>query len=319
MGPREASPAGNDGTGRFARRSSLTKVRRMEHVGVVRSFNRVVTERIGALHDAYLDRGRPLGASRVLWELDPNGTDARDIRTRLDLDSGYLSRLLRALESEALITVTPGETDARVRVITPTATGMAERAELDSLSDQLARDLLAPLSTHQQERLIDAMTAVQRLLTAGLVRLDIEPPTSADAAACQRAYVAELDTRFDAGFDAALSRPAEAVDLVTPNGCLILARLRERPVGCGAVKFHGNDSAEIKRMWVSPDARGLGVGRRILERLETEARHAGASATQLETNRNLAEAIGLYTSAGYEEVDRFSDEPYAHHWFRKTL
>ena len=291
----------------------------MEYVEVVRSFNRVVTERIGALHDAYLDRGRPLGASRVLWELHPNGTDAREIRTRLDLDSGYLSRLLRALESEALVTVAPGETDARVRVIVPTETGMAERAELDSLSDQLARDLLAPLTTHQRERLVDAMTTVQQLLTAGLVRLDIEPPTSADAAACCRAYFAELNARFDAGFDSALSLPADAADLVEPNGRLIVARLREQPVGCGAVKFHGKDSAEIKRMWVSPAARGLGVGRRILERLENEARHAGASATQLETNHNLAEAINLYVAAGYEEVDPFSDEPYAHHWFRKTL
>jgi DNA-binding MarR family transcriptional regulator len=148
----------------------------MGDVDVIRSFNRVVTERIGALHDAYLDRGRPLGASRVLWELDPNGTDVKEIRSRLDLDSGYLSRLLRTLESEALITVSPGDTDNRVRVATPTDTGMTERAELDYRSDQLARDLLAPLSAEQRGRLIRAMTTVQRLLTAGLVRLDIEPP-----------------------------------------------------------------------------------------------------------------------------------------------
>jgi GNAT superfamily N-acetyltransferase len=83
--------------------------------------------------------------------------------------------------------------------------------------------------------------------------------------------------------------------------------------------FHGSEPAKIKHMWVSADARGLGVGRRILERLEAEARQAGASATQLETHRNLTEAINLYASAGYDEVEPFSDETYAHHWFRKAV
>ncbi|MGZ6674863.1 MAG: MarR family transcriptional regulator, partial [Solirubrobacteraceae bacterium] len=74
----------------------------------VRSFNRSVTQRIGALNDEYLARGRPLGASRVLWEISADGTDLRTLRARLDLDSGYLSRLVQSLERDGLVAVHPG-------------------------------------------------------------------------------------------------------------------------------------------------------------------------------------------------------------------
>jgi ribosomal protein S18 acetylase RimI-like enzyme len=72
-------------------------------------------------------------------------------------------------------------------------------------------------------------------------------------------------------------------------------------------------------MWVAPAARGLGLGRRLLRELEDEARRRGATAIRLETNRTLGEAIALYRSAGYVEIDPFNDEPYAHHWFEKPL
>src|SRR3954470_15009333 len=104
----------------------------------VRSFNRTVTQRVGALQDEYLARGRPLGASRVLWEVGEAPIDVRALRARLDLDSGYLSRLLRALESEGLIVVEPGASDRRVRTARLTAAGRAERAVLDAESDALA-------------------------------------------------------------------------------------------------------------------------------------------------------------------------------------
>src|SRR3954465_15607615 len=89
----------------------------------VRSFNRTVTQRIGALQDEYLARGRPLGASRVLWEVGEAPGVGRALRGRLDLDSGYLSRLLRALESDGLIVVEPGATDRRVRTVRLTDAG----------------------------------------------------------------------------------------------------------------------------------------------------------------------------------------------------
>jgi ribosomal protein S18 acetylase RimI-like enzyme len=85
------------------------------------------------------------------------------------------------------------------------------------------------------------------------------------------------------------------------------------------LKLHGAAPAEIKRMWVAPTARGLGVGRRILSALEQHARRRGATVVRLETNKTLREATTLYRSAGYVEVDRFNDEPYAHHWLEKAL
>ncbi len=136
---------------------------------------------------------------------------------------------------------------------------------------------------------------------------------------CFEQYFAELGKRFDAGFDPGLSISATADELTPPSGMALVARLGEEPVGCGALKFHANAPAEIKRMWVAPQARGLGLGRRLLEELERYAREAGARVVHLETNRNLAEAIQLYRSSGYREVAAFNDEPYAHHWFEKRL
>ena len=285
----------------------------------VRSFNRTVTQRVGALSDHYLARARPLGASRVLWEIGPGGTDARALRARLDLDSGYLSRLLRGLQDEGLIQVVPAEGDHRVRTAVLTDAGRAERAELDRLSDDLAAALLAPLNDRQRDQLAAAMGTVERLLTAGLVTFAVTDPASPEARACMAAYFAELGERFDGGFDPGASLPATDADLVEPSGLLLLARLHGEPAGCGALKFHGTEPAELKRMWVANRARGLGLGRRLLAELETQARCRGATVVRLETNQALTEAITLYRSAGYAEVSAFSDEQYAHHWFEKQL
>jgi DNA-binding MarR family transcriptional regulator/GNAT superfamily N-acetyltransferase len=288
-------------------------------VARVRSFNRTVTQRVGALQDEYLSRGRPLGASRVLWEIGDEPTDVRTLRARLDLDSGYLSRLLRTLERDRLVAVGSDRTDKRVRTVRLTAAGRAERELLDRRSDELARSLLAPLSADHRERLVEAMGVVEQLLTAGLVEVAVEDPSSAAARFCLGSYFAELHTRFDTGFDPALSISASAEELTEPAGLLLVARLRSEPVGCGALKLHTDAPAEIKRMWVARDTRGLGVGRRILQELEDHARRRGAEIVHLETNQTLREATSLYRSAGYAEVDAFNDEPYAHHWFEKRL
>jgi DNA-binding MarR family transcriptional regulator/GNAT superfamily N-acetyltransferase len=285
----------------------------------VRSFNRSVTQRIGALNDEYLARGRPLGASRVLWEIGADGTDLRTLRVRLDLDSGYLSRLIRSLEQDGLVAVAPGAGDKRVRTVRLTDAGRAERDLLDRRSDELASSLLVALSNAQRDRLVEAMGVVERLLTAGLVSVDVEDPASTAPRYCIESYFAELDTRFEAGFDPGRSISADVDELTEPAGLLLVARLRGEPIGCGALKLHGREPAEIKRMWVAPSARGLGVGRRILSELEERARERGVRLARLETNQTLTEAGGLYRSAGYVEVEAFNDEPYAHHWFEKRL
>ena len=285
----------------------------------VRRFNRTVTQRIGALSEEYLARGRPLGASRVLWEIGEGGLDVRLLRSRLELDSGYASRLLRRLEAEGLVVVAQSRDDRRVRIARLSDAGRAERELLDRRSDELAWSLIESLDTEQRTRLVEAMGVVDRLLTAGLVEIGIDAPTSAAARYCLGSYLAELETRFDTGFDPDRSISADADELTEPRGLLLIARLREEPIGCGALKLHGRDPVEIKRMWIAPTARGLGVGRRLLDELERHARRHGAAVARLETNRALTEAIGLYRSAGYTEIAPFNDEPYAHHWFEKSL
>jgi GNAT superfamily N-acetyltransferase len=144
-------------------------------------------------------------------------------------------------------------------------------------------------------------------------------PSDPQARACVNAYISELDTRFEAGFDPGRSISAGDEELRPPAGVLVLAWLGERPVGCGALKFHGDAVADLKRMWVDGAARGHGIGRRLLTELEAIAASQGIRTLRLETNGTLVEAIALYRSAGYVEVPAFSDEPYAHHWFEKQL
>jgi DNA-binding MarR family transcriptional regulator/GNAT superfamily N-acetyltransferase len=284
----------------------------------VRSFNRVVTQSVGALEERYLARRLPLGAARVLWEVG-DGCDVRELRERLGLDSGYLSRLLRALERARYVTVRPSPEDRRVRSVRLTAAGRRERDVLDRRSDELAESLLAPLSAAQRERLVGAMAEVERLLSAGLVRVDVVDPEAPAAVYCLREYFAELGRRFDDGWDDAISIAATPDQLRPPAGLFVVARLHGAPVGCGALKLHGRRPAELKRMWVAPTARGLGLGRRLLTELERLAREHGVRVLRLETNRSLTEAIALYRSAGYREVAPFNDEPYAHHWFEKRV
>jgi DNA-binding MarR family transcriptional regulator len=284
----------------------------------VRRFNRLVTQRVGALDDRFLGR-RPLGEARLLWEIGAEGRDVRWLREQLGLDSGYLSRMLRNLESQGLVTVGPGQRDRRVRTARLTAAGRRERQLLDRRSGALAESLLQPLAGGQRERLVTAMAEVERLLTAAMVKIEPLDPEHPHARHCLREYAAELDRRFPQGFDPALSISAIAPELRPPAGLLLVASLQSEPVGCGALKFHEDAPTELKRMWVAEPARGLGLGRRLLAELEAHAADRPSRIVRLETNETLGEAIALYRSAGYSEVEPFNDEPYAHHWFEKRL
>jgi ribosomal protein S18 acetylase RimI-like enzyme len=170
-----------------------------------------------------------------------------------------------------------------------------------------------------QAELVAAMADVERLLTASQIVIGAADPGRPAARSCLLAYFRELADRFETGFDPELSNPAQDDEITPPAGLFLLATLYGEPVACGALKFRPGSPAEIKRMWVSPAARGLGLGRRMLGELETRAIAHGAAAVRLETNKALAEAISLYRSAGYREVEPFNAEPYAHHWFEKAL
>lgn len=292
---------------------------RDEAIRTVRLFNRTVAERIGAYNDRFLGRGRPYGESRTLWEIGREGAEVRELRTRLGLDSGYTTRVIQSLSRQGLVVAEPGKTDRRVRHVRLTRAGLAELAELDRRSDELAWSFVEPLTGDQRERLLAAMTEAERLLKASAIVIAAEDSMTLDARWCFERYFADLNDRFETGFDASNSIPAEPEELAPPRGALLIARLHGRPVGCGALKLHADAPCEIKRMWVAPEVRGLGVGRRLLTELEALARCRGARVARLETNSSLKEAIQLYRSSGYREVPAFNHEPYAHHWFQKDL
>jgi DNA-binding MarR family transcriptional regulator len=288
-------------------------------VDQVRRFNRVVTERVGALNDRFLGRARPLGEARLLWEVGEDGCEVRLLRSRLALDSGYLSRLLRSLETAGLVKVSPGRADRRIRVARLTAAGRHERATLDQRSDALAETLLAPLSAEQRDRLVAAMREVERLLIASSVEIRPVDPEHLDAQYCLAEYVAELNRRSTRGFDPTVGATALPHEVRPPAGQFLVAYLHGMAIGCGAVKHLADSPAEIKRMWISPQARGLGLGRRLLEKLEACALAAGARVAHIETSGVLTEALSLYRSAGWIEVPAFNSEPFADHWLEKAL
>src|SRR6185295_18888973 len=286
----------------------------------VRRFNRTVTQRVGALSDDFLSRSRPLAMSRLLWEIGTEGGEVVMLRARLGVDSGQMSRMLRALEADGLVRVTPSDADGRVRVARLTERGLAERAVLDERSDELAASILDPLDDEHRAELVSAMRTVERLIAASLVELRAVDPEEPDAQRCLRAYVAELNRRAPKrGFDPSRGSTAEPHEVRPPHGGFVVVYLRDEPVGCGAVKHHPGQVSDIKRMWVAESARGFGLGRRLLEHLEGLAREHGSREARLETGDVLGEAIALYRSAGYREVAPFNEEPFADRWFAKAL
>lgn len=288
-------------------------------IPTVRSFYRALTLRVGVFTDRFLGRGRPLGQSRLIFEIGTEGAGVRELRSRLDLDAGYVSRLLRSLERQGLVEVAPLESDLRSRHARLTEKGREELEALDRLGDRFAEATLEPLSETERTRLVAAMSVVEKLLSASFTRISVEDPASRDAQWCLQQYVAELGERFEEGFDIGKSIPADRREMVRPRGAFLVARLDGRPVGCGAVKLVEPGVGSIKRMWVTGELRGAGVGRRLLLALEKEAAGLGMGRLRLETNSSLHEAQALYRRNGYREVEAFNDDPYADHWFEKGI
>jgi DNA-binding MarR family transcriptional regulator len=291
----------------------------MQEIDRIRAFNRTVTRRLGVLNERYLGRNRPLVESRLLFEIGTGGASVRELRTRLGLDSGFSSRLLRALERKKLLKTERAGSDGRVRIARLTRSGLAELERLNSLSDDLARSMLAPLNPDQSRRLVVAMSEVDRLVRAASVEFAPADVRSADAKRCLQKYYAELAARFPGGFELHADAAPVADEIAPPGGCMLIAWLFGEPIGCGMMRTLAPGVGEIKRMWISPEVRGLGVGRRLLAELEQAATERKLRTIRLDTNGSLAEALRLYRTSGYREIPRYNDNPYAQHWFEKTL
>ena len=184
----------------------------MDQIELVRDFNRYYTRRLGVLGDHYLGLSRPWSESRLLFEIG-DGADLRALRSRLGLDSGFLSRLVRSLEGQGLVVVRPHPGDGRVRVASLTAAGLAARAELDSRARESVGSLLGQLTPAQRDRLVAAQEEVRGLLRLASVAISVVSDSSETARWCLSRYAAELDARFPSGYSSsALLRPGELAE-----------------------------------------------------------------------------------------------------------
>ena len=283
----------------------------------VRRFNRVVTCEVGALDTSFLGRGRPLGAARVLNAIGQGQSDVASIREYLGLDSGLMSRLLRGLEDEGLIETVSNRQDARRRIARLTEAGRCEFQAYEALSNAQAEIFLARHS--RPEELLHAMDLVASVLGRSRIVVEEMDPRHNDARFCLSEYYAELARRFENGFEVSLSRDPDAVDMIRPRGAFLVAMSDSLPIGCVGLKGTGSEVAEIKRLWVAPSARGLGLARRLMTAAEDVARELSINILRLDTNSTLAEAQQLYRNTGWSEIGRFNDDPYPDTFFEKHL
>lgn len=283
----------------------------------VRRFNRAVTSEVGALDNSFLGRGRPLGAARVLNSIGRGQSDVAVIRDYLGLDSGLMSRLLRSLEEEGLIETVPNAEDARRRVVRLTEYGRSEFQAYEALSNAQAEGFLA--HHRRPEELLRAMDMVASSLRRDWILIEETDPRHEDARYCLSEYYGELARRFEKGFDVSLSRDPDAKDMIRPRGAFLVAMSDGLPIGCVGLKGSGGEAAEIKRLWVAPSARGLGLATRLMTAVETIAGELSVKLLRLDTNSALSEAQQLYRGSGWVEIDRFNDDPYPDTFFEKRL
>jgi DNA-binding MarR family transcriptional regulator len=285
-----------------------------EDIAAFRRFNRYFTRRIGALDDHYLGQDRPLGEARLLFEIG-DGVSLRELRGRLALDAGYLSRMAKALEAQGLVRLTVPPHDTRLRLIELTEAGRVEVQEQNRRSDRLVAGLLTTLAEPQRTELTRALATTQRLLRLAGITVALVDGAAEDARGCLDAYAADLDARFPEGFDKTdLVRPEEVT-----GEAFFVACEEGRPMACGALRTLEPGVGEIRHVWVHPDARRLGLARRILTELERAAMEHDFTVVRLDTHAALTEAQAMYRASGYTEIPAYVDHVYADHWFEKRL
>jgi DNA-binding MarR family transcriptional regulator/N-acetylglutamate synthase-like GNAT family acetyltransferase len=271
------------------------------------------------LEESYLGQGRSLGASRLLYEIGTDGAGVLELRRRLGLDSGYLSRLLRGLEDERLVDVRRDPADQRRRLVVPTARGRGAIDRLEERSEERALALVDLLGEAQRRRLTEALATAERLIRSATCTVESTDVASTEAVTAVRRYFDELDRRFSDGFDPGEATTKDLEAMRPPSGDFLLARVDAAVVACGGLQRHSPTIGEIKRMWVDPDWRGCGLGVRLLAALEDRGAELGYREVYLDTNGALTQAIAMYEAAGYRHIDRYNDNPYAQAWFAKRL
>ncbi|HEX8804045.1 MAG TPA: bifunctional helix-turn-helix transcriptional regulator/GNAT family N-acetyltransferase [Acidimicrobiales bacterium] len=293
----------------------------MTAVATVRSFNRFYTRWVGALAEGLLDSPWSLAEARVLFELaQADATEVVDLRERLGLDAGYLSRILARLEGAGLVERTRSAADARRSVAGLTAAGRAAFRELDARSAEQIGALLDPLDGTDRRRLVGAMATIRSLLgdgerSGGFVLRPLEPGDHGWVVERHGAlYAAEHG--WDVSFEALVARiVADYLDGRDPaRETAWIAEVDGERVGCVFCVRHDDETAQLRLLLVDPRARGAGIGARLVDECLRFARRAGYRRIRLWTNDVLAAARRIYQRAGFELE---AEEP--HHSYGRDL
>lgn len=280
-------------------------------IAAVRAFNRFYTRRLGMLGSGLLGTTHPLPQARVLYELGQRPVTAvGDLRKRLDLDAGYLSRLLAGLESSGLLDRRPSPTDARRQEVRLTAVGMQEFAQLDARSIAEIQELLERLSDADQRRLLAAMHAIEDAWD-GTPRpraraFTLRAPRAGDMGWVIQRHGAlyEAEYGFDQSFEALVATiVAEYMQRDDDRERAWIADVAGEQVGCVFCMRQDDHTAKLRLLLVEPDARGMGVGARLVEQCVQFAEQAGYTSMTLWTQTVLEDAQRLYRRAGFTIAD----------------
>lgn len=299
--------------------STLPTDRQIEKV---RSFNRFYTRHIGLLNEGILESAFSLTEARVLYELLHRGpVTAADLGRELGLDAGYLSRLLKNFEVRGLIRRSPSQGDRRQFLLTLTEAGSAAFEPLNQASASQVAAMLASLSTGERERLIGAMVTVERLVGDGSASeqpYSLRPHQTGDIGwiAHRQGLLYAQEYGWDQTFEALVAEIAAAfVRDFDPQWerCWVAERDGE-VVGSVFLVRHSEQVAKLRLLYVEPSARGLGLGRRLVDECIGFAREKGYKTLTLWTNDVLVAACRIYQAAGFRLV-----KEEAHHSFGKDL
>jgi DNA-binding MarR family transcriptional regulator/GNAT superfamily N-acetyltransferase len=282
---------------------------RTDEIEAVRAFNRFYTARVGALRDGLLATAHPLPEARILFELGRGGpVDVADLRRTLDLDGGYLSRLLGRLEEQGLIHRERSPDDGRRQRLALTDAGQEAYLTLDERSAAEIGTLLEHLGADDRERLLDALDTVREILEGAppSTPFVVRPPRAGDFGWVVQRHGAlyAQERSWGAGFEALVARVVAdyASDHDPAREAAWIAEVAGRPVGSIFCVCEDERTAKLRLLLVEPGARGMGVGEALVDECVRFARAAGYAEIMLWTNATLDAARRIYQRAGFTLV-----------------
>jgi DNA-binding MarR family transcriptional regulator/GNAT superfamily N-acetyltransferase len=285
----------------------------MDMVAEVRGFNRFYTEVIGVLRAGMLDTNYSLTEARVLFELTRTA-EVGAIRKLLDLDPGYLSRILARFEADGLITRERAPEDGRRQLVHLTDRGTAAYGMLDERSAAEVEAMLAKLTDEERRRLVANMAGIREILQPARKREPyvIRPPRPGDLGwvVHRHGVLYSEEYGWGAAFEALVARiVADYVDNHDPKGSAAwIAEVGGEPAGCVFCVQKDDTTAQLRLLLVEPSARGLGIGGRLVEECLRFARRAGYRRIMLWTRDVQVSARKIYEAAGFELVEEHPGE-----------